>query len=132
MERDRELKKKLCVIMNFPFSTVYVQNWYIFDHLKKNFCTKFLNLLQSECDRVPNSSKTSVFNLWEIPSKWHWSVTYFSESLSIWVFFNVQVQKIFVFEPNAWWSLNRKFDSFSESLQKEKQFYIIFITLDFL
>ena len=129
--RSRTKKKIMCY---YEFSILYriCSKLVYFWSFENDICTKFLNLYQSECDQVPNSSKTSVFNLWEIPSKWHWSVTYFSESLSIWVFFNVQVQKIFVFEPNAWWSLNRKFDPFSELLQSEKQFYIIFITLDFL
>ena len=43
MQRDRELKKYIVrVILNFLFSTIYVQNWYIFDHLKKIFAQNFL------------------------------------------------------------------------------------------
>ena len=40
--RSRTKKKYIRVILNFPFSTIYVQNWYIFDHLKIIFAQNFL------------------------------------------------------------------------------------------
>ena len=122
-------KKNICVILNFPFSAIYVQNWYTFDHLKIIFAQNFLI-----CSRVNvigcqivlkrqyltfGRSLQNGIDLWLIFPN-HYLFGYFSM---------FKFRKYLCWNPTlgeVW------IEYLTRRCKKEKQFYIIFITLGFL